>query len=265
MSQATATPALERPVGCPPGASSSASPVAAAEPTSAPRSIGNLTGGAAHWQKASPRYGIPHLRLRQVAALVNEISGRSERPLRLLDIGCSTGFLATLCTNITYSGCDLVPPPADAPPFDFHLCDVNAGLPDALRGYDIIVCCGMLEYVARLGPFLVDLRSRLNPAQGHLIASYFNFNHISRIAAMLRGKNFWTHPDWRGFHSPATFRGIVEQAGFSVEKAVVSTSGLGPSVKVEETVDLPLRLPRTRPWSHLTGHQIVTVAVSVSE
>src|SRR5258708_7810857 len=51
------------------------------------------------WSQSVNRYGRPHLRLRQVAALVNELE-----PKRMLDVGCATGHLRILCPGVEYIG-----------------------------------------------------------------------------------------------------------------------------------------------------------------
>ena len=65
--------------------------------------VSGQLAGVSGWTTAAQRYAIPHLRLRQVAAIVNEL-----KPASMLDIGCSSGFLRTLCPGIAYTGCDFI-------------------------------------------------------------------------------------------------------------------------------------------------------------
>lgn len=206
------------------------------------------------WSSSVQRYGRPHLRLRQVAKLVNEL-----HPQKMLDIGCATGHLRILCPGIEYSGCDFIPP---SPPieFSFHRCDFNhEPLPPELRDFDLAVCSGILEYIENPAAFLDSLRSRLNP-RGHLVLTYFNMNHISRIWRMAVGYSFPVHPDWRGFHSPRDIQKLVEKSGFQIVKAIPMNHALDRAAPVEETVDAPLKLPPMRWWSPLLAHQFLFVA-----
>ena len=212
------------------------------------------TSTETRWTASAKRYTAPHLRLRQVAALVAEL-----QPASMFDIGCCSGFLRTLCPGIAYSGCDLVAP-AEPVDFPFFRRNLNSEtLPDEIIEQELIVCCGSLEYVEPLPKFLQTLHDRLRPG-GHLIASYYNMNHISRIWAMLRGESFWVHPDWRGFHSPKIVRGMIEKTGLRVMRTVATQHAITRSPRIEETMDLPLSLPKARMWSELLSHQFIFVA-----
>jgi SAM-dependent methyltransferase len=206
------------------------------------------------WQDAVQRYDRPHLRLRQVAAVVNAIG-----PDELLDIGCSAGHLRTLCPGITYRGVDFIEP-TEPPPFDFTRCDLNREpLPERFRELPMIVCCGSLEYVERLPALLETIGGRLRVG-GTLVATYFNMNHVSRIAALARGRTFPTHPDWRGFYAPSHVRRLIEKVPLRIDRVIPTTHAWSASPPVEKTVDRPTTLPRLRPWSRLTAHQFIVVA-----
>lgn len=210
------------------------------------------------WSDSVHKYGQPHLRLRQVAVLVNELS-----PRRVLDIGCATGHLRTLCPGVDYVGCDFIAP---APPVEFAFCQCNFNrehLPDFLNGFDVIVCSGILEYIEDISSFLANLRSRLNEG-GHVVLTYFNMNHISRVVALVAGRSFPVHPDWRGFHSPNTIRNLVEKNGFQIVRAVPMNHALGNAVSVEETVSEPLNLPENHWWSIFLAHQFLFVVKSAT-
>ncbi|HMO27308.1 MAG TPA: class I SAM-dependent methyltransferase [Tepidisphaeraceae bacterium] len=213
-----------------------------------------ITTPAERWTQSASRYDRPHLRLRQVATIVNEYA-----PARLLDVGCSAGHLRLLCPGIEYHGIDFAAAGAQTE-FAFTRCDINREpLPDHLRDLPMIVCCGALEYVERLDRFLPALRERLAPG-GRLLATYYNMNHLSRLWAMLRGRSFWVHPDWRGFHSPARVRELIESSGFEVERVQPTWHSAAPSPRIEQTVDLPLIFPRWNPLSALLSHQFIYVA-----
>jgi polysaccharide pyruvyl transferase WcaK-like protein/SAM-dependent methyltransferase len=209
---------------------------------------------ASEWKDLGLKYNVAHLRLRQVAALVNDVA-----PEEILDLGCATGQLHHLCPRPAYIGCDFVAP-ATPVSFPFYQCDFNRQpLPADLRELETIVCSGLLEYIEDLPAFLAQLRSRLKPA-GHLITTYFNMNHVSRIWALLRGRSFQIRPDWRGLYSPGEFKRLVAGAGFELTRCVAMNHSLRTARPVDETVNCPLRLPSERWWSRLLAHQILIVA-----
>jgi len=221
--------------------------------TPAPATTGLTT--EQRWSQSVERYGRPHLRLRQVAALVNELE-----PRRMLDVGCATGHLRILCPGVEYTGCDFIAP---APPvgFSFHKCNFNREpLPAGLNDFDVVVCSGILEYIENAPAFLASLRSTLT-AEGHLVITYFNMNHISRIWTLITGRSFPVHPDWRGFYSPREVRKVIEKSGFQIVKSVATSHALGTAASVEETVSAPLTLGRTHWASRLLAHQFVFVAM----
>jgi polysaccharide pyruvyl transferase WcaK-like protein/SAM-dependent methyltransferase len=219
-----------------------------------PRPVWAASPPKSEWQDLVGKYGVPHLRLRQVAALVRELA-----PREILDLGCASGQLHQLCPGVGYVGCDFIAP-ATPVAFPFYQCDFNhEPLPEDLRELEAIVCSGLLEYIEDLPGFLAQIRSRLKPG-GHLIATYFNMNHLSRVGALLRGKPFPVRPDWRGFYSPGEFKNLLAGAGFELNRSVAMNHSLRAARAVEETVNCPLRLPPERWWSRLLAHQILTVA-----
>ncbi len=206
------------------------------------------------WKDLTASYDLPHLRLRQVVALLKQVA-----PPQLLDLGCATGQLRHLCPEVEYIGCDFVPPKTP-PPFPFYQCDFNRQLlPADLRELEAITCSGLLEYINDLPRFLAQLHSRLKPG-GHLIATYFNMNHVSRVAALLRGKTFPVRPDWRGFYSPPDFKRLISEAGFDILRSVAMNHSLRTARPVGETVSCALKLGAERPWSVWLAHHILLVA-----
>ncbi len=206
------------------------------------------------WKEALPRYNQPHLRLRQVAKLVQQCS-----PTHMVDLGCATGILRTLCPGVNYRGCDFVSP--DTPPdFPFIACDFNSqSLPDEFHHEELIVCSGILEYLENLPQFLRTLRDRLQPG-GHLIATYFNLKHLSRLWPRLRGKKPFIHPDWRGLYAPHEITELLTDAGFTLTRLIPMNHALGSSPPVEATIHAPLKLPAARFWSPWLAHQFLYVA-----
>jgi colanic acid/amylovoran biosynthesis protein len=209
------------------------------------------------WTHLTEQYDVPHLRLRQVAELVRQI-----QPASMVDLGCATGHLRSLCPGIEYVGCDFVRP-AGPVPFPFYQCDFNQEeLPADLQELEMIVCSGLLEYIEDLPDLLGQLRSRLRP-HGNLIVTYFNMNHVSRIWALLRGKSFPVRPDWRGLYSPRDVVELISAAGFKIEQTFAMNHALRSALAVNETVVESLMLPRVRPWSRFLSHQFLYVAKAV--
>jgi 2-polyprenyl-3-methyl-5-hydroxy-6-metoxy-1,4-benzoquinol methylase len=110
-----------------------------------------------------------------------------------------------------------------------------------------------------LPAFLSSLRSRLSP-EGHLVFTYLNMNHISRILALTRGRSFPVHRDWRGFYSPRDIRIAAEASGFHLVRSVAMNHTLRMSGNIEDTVSAPLRLPKAHWWSSLFANQLLYVA-----
>lgn len=210
------------------------------------------------WAELTKAYDVPHLRLRQVARLVNQI-----KPASLVDLGCATGHLQKLCPGIEYVGCDFIRP-AGPLEFPFYQCDFNReALPADLQELDAIVCSGLLEYIEDLPAFLAQLRSRLKP-QGSLIVTYFNMNHISRVWTLLRGKSFPVRADWRGLYSPRDMARLISAAGFIIEQKFVMNHALGSALAVKETISDHTTLTHERPWSKWLSHQFLYQATSVA-
>jgi len=206
------------------------------------------------WTSTVPKYGIPHLRLRQVAELTRQL-----KPRQIVDLGCATGYLRNLCPEVRYVGCDFVAP-ARPPDFPFYQCDFNRqALPADLQDLELVVCCGLLEYIDDLGGFLAQIRSRLASC-GHLVATYFNMNHVSRIWTLIRGRSFPVRPDWRGFHSPQDVADLITQSGFRIRRTVAMNHSFRTAAPVDQTMDAALKLPRPRFWSRLLSHQFLFVA-----
>lgn len=205
------------------------------------------------WTKSVTRYGVAHLRLRQVAELVNRL-----HPKRMLDVGCATGFLRELCPGIDYTGCDFTQP--EGADFPFYRCDFNAQpLPAELQNFDVIACSGILEYIEDVPGFLKQMHDRLAPG-GHLVTTYFNMNHGQRLWTLFLGRTPMIHPDWRGFYAPRTLEAFIRQAGFDLTESYVSTYSLGKPPAVDETVNMPLRLKRAHFFSFWFAHQFLYVA-----
>jgi hypothetical protein len=196
---------------------------------------------------------VPHVRLRQVAKLV-----QFERPATVVDLGCHDGQLGRLLEGVSYTGCDFVTP--DRSDFSFVLCDLNhESLPSVLPVADVVVASGVLEYVEDLPRLFEQIRDHVS-AQGAFVATYFNMNHLSRAVRLAAGRSFPVHPDWHGFYARRDFRDMLADAGFVIDREFVSSESLRTSPPVADTENLPSTLRRSHLWSDLLAHQFIYVA-----
>ncbi len=203
------------------------------------------------WQREN--YAVSHTRLRQVATLV-----QTQQPGTVMDLGCHNGQLSQLLPGIAYTGVDFVQ--HGDPAFPFFRCNFNEGpLPELVPSADVVVASGLLEYVEDLPRFLRSVRDHINPG-GILVATYFNMNHISRLAGLMLGRSFSVHPDWRGFHSPRDFGRLLNEAGFVVERRVASSSSVRVPVELRQAADTAVHLREVRPWSLWLAQQLIYVA-----
>jgi 2-polyprenyl-3-methyl-5-hydroxy-6-metoxy-1,4-benzoquinol methylase len=161
-------------------------------------------------------------------ALVSELVGAGRR---VLDVGCSTGYLASVLVSAgnEVSGVELDPVAAEkARPFLKRLVvgDLNAlSLAEAFAGvrFDRVVLADVLEHVADPGGVLRDVRGLL-AAGGRLVVSMPNVSHGSLRLALLQGS-------WRystvglldethiRFYTLETIVGLLADAGYAVEEA----------------------------------------------
>lgn len=206
------------------------------------------------WKDAVEVYNVPHLRLRQIARLVDEC-----RPETVLDLGCAKGTLATLLRpDIMYSGADFIEP--DTPyPFVFYPCNFNeGGITPSIGSYDVVVCSGLLEYISDLPGFLQQIHDHVS-ANGFFICSYFNMKHIRRKIQSLSGGTPYRHPDWKNNYSCKALCDLIQQQGFHLEKIHPMSEGWKDSAPVSDTVnekDLLLPYRRSSGW---LAHQILMV------
>jgi SAM-dependent methyltransferase len=197
----------------PPGAATSTTVLEADDPRGA-------------WEKESHHYDVLHRRLRTIVDLAEAAGGR-----RLLDVGCSAGTIgAALAPTWAYHGCDVSESAVRSAARGWLVAaDLERGIPAFDGGaYDVIVCSGILEYLDVPEKTLREIAARIAP-NGKLIVSYFNMRHVSR-----RGGNAFRHPLWRNHFTPAEFRGLLQDSGWTIEATRWSTAGLGSAPDVRD-------------------------------
>lgn len=103
-----------------------------------------------------------------------------ERPMTILDLGCSGGRLAEELRTAGHRvvGVDHVEVPGVRSRVDrFFVADLERGIPEEVgNGYDVVLCADVIEHTRDPLALLKDARSRMRRG-GLLIASVPNFAH----------------------------------------------------------------------------------------
>jgi 2-polyprenyl-3-methyl-5-hydroxy-6-metoxy-1,4-benzoquinol methylase len=154
--------------------------------------------------------------------LLGWLGGR--RRLRILDLGCSDGVLASRLTELGHevTGVDVSAHPGIEEHVErFVQADLEAGLPDEIDWpVDVVLAADVLEHVRRPDRLLSELRERLGP-QGSVLASVPNFGHWYPRARVTLGRFDY---DRRGvldrdhvrFFTRRSFERLVDAEGFEV-------------------------------------------------
>ena len=245
----------EIPVAPLPPARVSVTPVApVVAPSAAAPSAAGLAGDDPRrvWEQESAHYDVLHRRLRRIVDLAEGLGGR-----RLFDVGCSAGTVgAALSKGWTYHGCDVSEAAVRSARRGWLVpADLERGLPGFdEQPYDVIVCSGILEYLADPAAVLKALTRRLGP-DGRLIVSYFNMRHVSR------GPGAFRHPLWRNDHTPAEFRAMLTASGWEIEQTAWSTAGFGTAPDVrDEAAAVKNEPPDAAARLDELGHTLIYVA-----
>jgi len=147
-------------------------------------------------------------------------------PSRVLDLGCSDGSLGAHLVEMGHEvvGVDVEEHPGvSARLSEFHVADLDRGIPDAVGGdFDVVLCADVLEHVRSPEQLLTQLRGRLRPG-GTVIASIPNFGHWYPRARVAVGRFDY---DARGildrghlrFFTKRSFTRLVESTGFEVRR-----------------------------------------------
>ncbi len=189
---------------------------------------------------------------------------------RVLDVGCSTGYLAAL---LAARGHDVVgierDPRAVATARErggFVVVEGSASDPATLAqcdgSFDAMLCGDVLEHLGDPGAVLIALRERLDAA-GVLIASLPNAVHWTARRSIACGRfpqddhGLFDRTHLR-FFTRASARALLEQAGF----AVVDEAPVSAPLPLEAHLRLPAswRANATRRWPELFALQVVLTA-----
>jgi 2-polyprenyl-3-methyl-5-hydroxy-6-metoxy-1,4-benzoquinol methylase len=177
--------------------------------------------------------------------LVTELVGAGRH---VLDVGCSTGYLASALKSAgnEVSGIEVDPVAAEqARPFLKQLVvgDLNTlSLAEAFAGvqFDRVVLADVLEHITNPGAVLRDIKGLLAP-EGKLVVSMPNVSHGSLRLALLQGS-------WRystvglldethiRFYTLETIVGMLADEGYAVDEAWATLADpLRTEVLIDET------------------------------
>jgi SAM-dependent methyltransferase len=190
---------------------------------------------------------------------------------RVLDLGCASGYLATILAGRGFDvvGVDQAGAVAGEPPFTFVAADLDAGLPPLDGRFDIVVMADLLEHLRDPLGFLRAARGLLAPG-GLVLASLPNSGHIYFRLVVLSGRfpahdrglfdrthlHFFTLASWRELFAGAGFALTrLEPTGVPVGLAVPHLDGTALVTFAEW---LSYALART--WKTLFAYQFVVTA-----
>jgi glycosyltransferase involved in cell wall biosynthesis len=197
----------------------------------------------------------------------------TSRPLRVLDLGCSSGFLAAELGKLghTVVGVDVEELDGVQDRVDtFVRADLSRGIPrEAGRDFDIVLAADVLEHVPQPEILLRDAASVLRSG-GSMIACVPNIGHWyprTRIAAgrfTYERRGILDRGHLR-FFTRRTFRAMARESGFDVARFAAvgvpfevldrggSGKGGGAPVRVAARID---RLA-ARVWPTMFGYQML--------
>lgn len=190
-----------------------------------------------------------------------------DRPQRVLDVGCSTGYLAE---RLQQSGADVVGLDMDERAVELagrfcsevHVGDVETmELPFEPASFDAIVCGDLIEHVRDPQALLARLRQFLSPG-GRLVLSTPNIANWAIRLSLLFGRFRYT--EWgildkthTHFFTRKTLRECLEAAGYRV--VVFDYTVPVPVLSTPRVEAMAHRIGRLRP--SLLAYQFVVAAV----
>lgn len=185
--------------------------------------------------KASDSFYSGSGRYEDIAAVASGLS-----PRRLLDVGCGSGYLASLIKTVhpglSMDGADISETALAraAERFD-RVWQVNldaSPLPAGSGEYDTVLCVEVLEHLYDPGQALAEIRRCLAPG-GRLVATVPNLAFWRYRLDLLSGKVPLAVSDPRHLHAfnPEAFARLLSGAGFSVNMMTGYGARLRPLAK----------------------------------
>ncbi len=196
----------------------------------------------------------------------------SARPLRILDLGCSSGYLSAELRALghTVIGVDVEELEGVRKRVDeFVQCDLNDGIPSqAGVGFDVVLAADVLEHVAEPARLLHDAAKVLEP-NGSMIACVPNISHWYPRTRVAAGRFAYERRGIldRGhlrFFTRRTFRTLASDCGFDIARfaavgvpfEVIDRGGKGTrgsAIRAAEKIDSLA----TRLWPTMFGYQLL--------
>jgi glycosyltransferase involved in cell wall biosynthesis len=222
--------------------------------------------GTPTWVDFSQDYAQKHAEGSSHATIQEMLAG--SRPLKILDLGCSTGTLGEALRGAGHhvTGVDVYESPGVRDRLDdFHVADLATGIPDRVGAdFDLIIAADVIEHLPKPVETLRRMRELLGP-NGQVLLSVPNFGHwyprtrvaFGRFGYDRRGILDDTH---LRFFTRRTLRRTVMRGGFDVMEERVT----GLPIEVVSDADGRVKkalarvdksLVRTRPT--LFGYQFV--------
>jgi 2-polyprenyl-3-methyl-5-hydroxy-6-metoxy-1,4-benzoquinol methylase len=193
------------------------------------------------WEGVPEGLAPVDVRLREAFLLeqVASVSGRSDRRLRVLDIGCGEGHFAAALSRggAEVVAVDVAEEPlkrvrARYPELDVRLVEPEAPLPLEDASFDVVWAGETIEHIADTSQWLSQVR-RVLRSGGLLLLSTPDHGRLSRIWWALRRKAFETHFDPRSDHLRFYTRCVLEELleDFGFEDVVVTCAGGLPGAR----------------------------------
>jgi len=190
---------------------------------------------------------------------------------RVLDVGCASGYLATILTGRGFEvvGVDRAGSVAGTPAFTFVAADLEAGLPALAGRFDVIILADLLEHLRDPLALLSAARALLAPG-GVVLASLPNSGNLYVRLVVLGGRfpahdrglfdrthlHFLTWDTWRELFAGA---GLAfernEPAGLPIGLAFPRLDGTA-TVRFAEWLSYAL----AKVWKKLFAYQFVVTA-----
>ncbi len=222
--------------------------------------------GLSQWVPSAPDYSIKEEEGSSHSIILDLLR---EMPVgKVLDVGCSSGEFSekVRARGHHVTGVDIMEHPEVADRVDeFHLADLDVGLPEVGSGYDVIIAADVIEHVRDPKALLLQMSDRLAP-NGRLIVSTPNFGHWYARARVATGtfdydrRGILDETHLRFFTRRGLMR-ILEESSLLVEEMRHSATFL-PVIesgsKVSRTLSaIDRRLVKARPT--FFGYQFVMV------
>lgn len=132
-------------------------------------------------------------------AVIELVETLGRRPLRILEVGCSSGYMGAHLKSLGHTVAGVEPSPAAAQAARAVLDDVHCGTLESFmqswngERFDVVTLSDVIEHIADTGEALAVCTSLLVP-EGRIAISVPNVTHGSVRAMLLQGR--WDYRDF---------------------------------------------------------------------